>query len=223
MSFDRPYGKYAQIYENPQSICSGEWLCFEFPLAYWLEQQGYDVNYCSNSDVISPDRRLKCKVFISKEHDEYRDIRQWESLVKMRDAGVPLLFLSGNAVCWVSPLKPSTDGRPGRITFRVAPYGGNYKYAEDRHRQHGPFPHRGPDEGYLIGTRIVEPVNGGGDWICTLPDHWIFEGTGMKQGDAIPGLAGWQYHGDPPKDIPGLETISKLVFPSAGGSDISSS
>ena len=33
VSFDRPYAKYAQIYDNPQSIGSGEWLCFEFPLA----------------------------------------------------------------------------------------------------------------------------------------------------------------------------------------------
>src|SRR5690606_22249009 len=48
VSFDRPYSKYAQIYENPQSLGSGEWLCFEFPMAYWLEQQGYDVSYCSN-------------------------------------------------------------------------------------------------------------------------------------------------------------------------------
>ncbi|MCS7303492.1 MAG: hypothetical protein NZ602_00070 [Thermoguttaceae bacterium] len=209
VSFDRPYGKYAQIYENPQSIGSGEWLCFEFPLAYWLEEQGYDVTYCSNSDMISPERALRCKVFISNGHDEYWDIRQWDSVVKIRDAGVTLLFLSGNAVCWVSPLKPSTDGRPARIMFRGGPYGGNYKYAEDRHKQHGPFPHRGPDEGYLIGARNVEPVNGGGDWICTLPEHWIFEGTGMKYGDAIPGLVGWEYHGDPPKDIPGLEVVAE--------------
>jgi len=59
------------------------------------------------------------------------------------------------------------------------------------------------DEGYRIGGQNVDLVNGGGDWICTLPDHWIFEVTGMKQGDAIPGLVGWEYHGDPPKDIPG--------------------
>lgn len=209
VSFDRPYGKYAQIYENPQSIGSGEWLCFEFPLAYWLEQQGYDVTYCSNSDMIRPDRALKCKVFISNGHDEYWDIRQWDSVVKLRDAGVTILFLSGNAVCWVSPLKPSTDGRPCRITFRGGPYGGNYKYAEDRHQQHGPFPHRGPDEGYLIGARNVDPVNGGGDWFCTRPEHWIFEGTGMKSEDAIPGLVGWEYHGDPPSDLPGLEVVAE--------------
>ena len=56
VSFDRPYGKYRQIYENPQSVGSGEFLCWEFPLAYWLEQHGYDVTYCSNSDMLTPER-----------------------------------------------------------------------------------------------------------------------------------------------------------------------
>lgn len=208
VSFDRPYAKYAQIYENPQSIGSGEWLCFEFPMAYWLEQQGYDVTYCSNSDMVSPDRALKCKAFLSVGHDEYWDIRQYESAVKLRAAGVNLLFFSGNSVCWVTPLRDSSDGRPKRIMFRGGPYGGEYKYARDREKDHGPFPHRGPDEGYLIGARNVEPVNGGGDWVVTQPGHWMFEGTGMKKGDLVRGLIGWEYHGDPPKDLPGLEIVA---------------
>jgi len=208
VSFDRPYAKYAQIYDNPQSIGSGEWLCFEFPLAYWLEQHGYDVSYCSNSDMLAPGRGLKSKIFLSVAHDEYWDIRAYNSVKTMRDAGVNLAFLSGNAVCWVTPLKPSTDGRPGRIMFRGGPYGGKYKWAELREREHGPFPERGPDEGYLIGARNLEPVNGGGDWICMKPDHWIFKDTSMKRRDRIPGLVGWEYHGDPPGDIPGLEILA---------------
>ncbi|WP_010582462.1 N,N-dimethylformamidase beta subunit family domain-containing protein [Schlesneria paludicola] len=209
VSFDRPYAKYPQIYENPQSLGSGEWLCFEFPMAYWLEQQGYDVTYCSNSDLLTPDRGLKCKAFLSVGHDEYWDIRQYESVVKMRDEGVNLMFFSGNAVCWVTPLRSSSDGHANRIMFRGGPYGGKYTYAELREKLNGPFPHRGPDEGYLIGARNVEPVNGGGDWICTQPDHWIFAGTGMKRGDRIPGLVGWEYHGEPPTDLPGLEVLGE--------------
>lgn len=209
VSFDRPYGKYAQIYENPMSIGSGEWLCFEFPFAYWLEEQGYDVTYCSNADMIDPQyaRPGRFKAFISNGHDEYWDIRQYENAVKLRDSGTSLLFFSGNSVCWVTPMTPSTDGRPNRIMFRGGPYGGDYKYATARERDEGPFPHRGPDEGYLMGSRNVDPVNGGGNWVCEKPEHWIFEGTGMKKGDAIPGLIGWEYHGDPPSDIPGLEVV----------------
>jgi hypothetical protein len=209
VSFDRPYGKYAQIYENPQSIGSGEWLTFEFPMAYWLEQHGYDVTYCSNSDMLTPERGLKCKVFLSVGHDEYWDIRAYHSVVKLRDAGVNVMFFSGNAVCWVSPFRASSAGTANRIIFRGGPYGGDYQWAAGREKAHGPFPHRGPDEGYLIGARNVEPVNGGGDWICTNPDHWIFQGTGMKKGEAIPGLIGWEYHGDPPKDLRGLEVVAE--------------
>lgn len=207
VSFDRPYAKYAQIYEHPLSIGSGEWLCFEFPFAYWLESLGYDVTYCSNSDLLTPDRGLKCKTMLSVGHDEYWDIRQYESVVKMRDAGVNVLFFSGNSVCWVTPMRPSFDGRENRVMFRGGPYGGDYRYAVEREQDHGPFPHRGPDEGYLIGARNLDPVNGGGDWVCTNPDHWIFAGTGMKKGDSIPGLVGYEFHGDAP-DIPGLEIVA---------------
>ncbi len=28
-----------------------------------------------------------------------------------------------------------------------------------------------------MGVRNIEPVNGGGDWIITKAEHWIFEGT----------------------------------------------
>ena len=208
VSFDRPYAKYAQIYDHPLSSGSGEWLCFEFPMAYFLEQHGYDVTYCSNSDMLTPERGLKCKTFISNGHDEYWDRRAYDSVVQMRDAGVNLLFFSGNSVCWVTPMRASSSGAPNRIMFRGGPYGGDHRFANERERDHGPFPFRGPDEGYLIGARNVDPVNGGGDWICTKPDHWIFAGTGMKAGDRIPGLIGWEYHGDPPA-IPGLEIVGE--------------
>ncbi|MDB4676643.1 hypothetical protein OAF09_00290 [bacterium] len=208
VSFDRPYGKYSQIYDNPMTMGSGEWLCFEFPMAYWLEQHGYNVSYVSNSDMLTPERAMKCKAFFSVGHDEYWDQRQYDSVVELRDAGVNLMFFSGNSVCWVSPYRNSVDGRDHRILYRGGPYGGNYQFAELREKQHGPFPHRGPDEGYLIGARNVEPVNGGGDWVCTKPGHWIYEGTGMNAGDQIPGLIGWEYHGDPPADLDGLEVIA---------------
>jgi hypothetical protein len=172
-----------------------------------MEQHGYDVTYCSNSDMLTPDRGLKCKAFLSVGHDEYWDIRQFRSVEKMRDAGVNLLFLSGNTICWVSPFRDGVEGRPNRIFFRGGPYGGEREHALTRERENGPFPHRGPDEGLLMGARNVRPVNGGGDWIVAKPDHWMFAGTGVKAGDKIPGLIGWEYHGDP-ADLPGLEVVA---------------
>ena len=210
VSFDRPYGFEAQntsVVYDPLTVGSGEFLPFEFPLAYWLEKEGYDVTYCANIDMVTPDHGLKCKSFISVGHDEDWDIRQFNSVMKMRDEGVNLLFLSGNSVCWVTPFRDSADGRPNRIIFRGGPYGAENYYATGRQRDHGPFPEHGPDEGLLMGARNVEPVNGGGDWIIEKPEHWIFEGTGVKKGDRIPGLIGWEYHGMP-ADIPGLEIVA---------------
>jgi hypothetical protein len=210
VSFDRPYGREAQhdaVVNDPLTVGSGEFLPLEFPLAFWLEEQGYDVTYCSNSDMLTPDRGLKCKAFISVGHDEYWDIRQHNSVAAMRDAGVSLLFLSGNAVCWVAPYRASHDGCPNRIFFRGGPYGADNDYARKRHEKNGPFPERGPDEGLLIGARNVDPVNGGGDWVVLKPEHWIFAGTGVKKGDFITGLIGWEYHGNP-ADVPGLEVVA---------------
>lgn len=210
VSFDRPYGREAQyegVVNDPLTFGSGEFLPLEFPLAFWLEQHGYDVTYCSNSDMLTPDRGLECKAFISVGHDEYWDIRQFRNVVRMRDAGVNLLFLSGNAICWVTPFRPSRDGRSSRIIFRGGPYGGGNAYARGREKEHGPFPEHGPDEGLLMGARNVEPVNGGGDWMILKPEHWIFAGTGLKLGDSIPGLVGWEYHGDA-AGLAGLEVVA---------------
>jgi hypothetical protein len=210
VSFDRPYGREAQhdaVVNDPLTVGSGEFLPLEFPLAFWLEQHGYDVTYCSNSDLLTADRGLKCKAFVSVGHDEYWDIRQFQSVQKVRDAGVSLLFLSGNTICWVTPFRSGSDGAPNRIIFRGGPYGGDSDYATGRQKKHGPFPEHGPDEGLLLGARNVEPDNGGGDWIILEPDHWMFAGTGVKRGDRIPGLVGWEYHGDPAA-IKGLEVVA---------------
>jgi hypothetical protein len=210
VSFDRPYGREAQhqgVVNDPLTVGSGEFLPFEFPMAYWLEQHGYDVAYCSNSDLLTPDRGLKSKVFVSIGHDEYWDLRQFRSVERLRDEGVSLLFLSGNSVCWVTPFRDSSSGQPNRIIFRGGPYGAENQYAVDREKDHGPFPHRGPDEGLLMGARNVEPVNGGGDWVVAKPEHWMFAGAGMKAGDSIPGLIGWEYHGQP-AELAGLEVVA---------------
>ncbi len=209
VSFDRPYGKYPQIYENPQSIGSGEYLCFEYPLAYWLEQQGYDVTYCSNSDCLEPAEITRCRTFLSVGHDEYWDVRQYDAVKQAIADGTHVLWLCGNSVFCVSPFGPSTDGRPRRTLERAGHFAGLTDEEVERARRVFSKDYRriGPDESALIGARTVIPFNGGGDWTCTRPDHWIFAGTGMKAGDSIPGLVAWEHHGAPAK-IPGLEVVA---------------
>ena len=217
VSFDRPYGKFPMIYENPQSSGSGEWFCFEFPLAYWLEQHGYDVTYGSNSDCLEAAQITRAKAFLSVGHDEYWDLRQYDAVKKAIDEGVNILWLCGNAVFGVTPLTPSTDGRPNRMIERAGHFTGlTDTEVETARRVFGEeFVRMGPDESLIMGARTVIPFNGGGDWTCTRPDHWVFEGTGMKKGESIPGLVGWEHHGAPAK-IPGLEVLAGGLVWSGG-------
>ncbi len=213
VSFDRPYGRQSQytgIVNDPLSFGSGEFISFERPFSYFLEKEGYDVSYCANCDMVTPDRGLKAKAFLSIGHDEYWDIRQFKSVEILKEKGVNLLFFSGNTLCWVSPYSDSSKGVPLRRLFRGGPYGADNYYAEDRQKLFGPYPERGPDEGLLMGVRNIRPVNGGGDWIIVNPDHWIFKGTGVKKLDYIPGLIGWEFHGDAP-DLPGLEVVAEGI------------
>jgi len=80
----------------------------------------------------------------------------------------------------------------------------------------GLLPHQSPNSNLLVGAGNVAPTTGGADWICVEPDHWIFERTGMKRGDAIPGLVGWEWHGNP-ASIPGLKIVATGKTQSAPG------
>lgn len=207
VSFDRPYAKYAQIFtEHALSVGSGEFLLWEFPLCYWLERQGYDVTYTSNSDMLALEQFTRGRVFLSVGHDEYWDPRQYDAALASVQAGVNHLYLSGNAVMGVTPFRPSADGRPARILSREGVYGGIYGDMGEFLKL--PFPTEGPKANRLMGAHSVFPFNGGGDWICAKPRHWLFDGTGMRAGDRVAGLVGWEFHGDP-ADIAGLEVVAE--------------
>lgn len=199
-SFDRPYAKYPQVVDHPLSLGSGEFLLWEFPFAFWLEQHGHDVRYCANEDVDAggADFIAKSRAFLSVGHDEYWTRKQYDSCLEAVRRGVNFGFFSGNSVCFV------IDSPEPRVIERVGRYGG-IRPGEERHM--ADLPVQAPTEAALIGAQTVSPFNGSGDWTVTNPAHWIFEGTGMKKGDSIAGLVGWEFHGDP-APIPGIEVVA---------------
>jgi hypothetical protein len=213
VSYDRPYGKYCQILDAPLSQGSGEFLLWEFPLAYWLEREGYDVTYCSNTDVHADATTCRRgKAFLSVGHDEYWSPQQYQNVRSAIDAGVNVAFLSGNTCCFVAPMTPSSAGVPNRVLTRAGRYGG---ISDAERGNMGPFETEGPNEAELIGARTISPFNGSDDWIVADPSHWIFAGTGMKKGDRIAGLVGWEFHGDP-ANIPGLTVVAEGQAINAG-------
>lgn len=210
VSFDRPYGLYCQILQHPLSIGSGEFLLWEFPLAYWLEKEGYDVTYIANVDVLEPGSIERGKAFLSVGHDEYWDAQQFFRVKEAIAGGLNVLWLCGNSVFIDSPFAPSSDGRPHRILSRRGCFGELRQDEIDSYASlFDTLQSTAPDEREIMGVRSVVPFNGGGDWICRQPSHWVFEGTGMKEGDAIPGLVGWEHHGEPDPNLAGLEVLAE--------------
>jgi hypothetical protein len=208
VSFDRPYGKYCQIVDAPLSIGSGEWFLWEFPLAYWMESRGDDVTYISNTDTHAAPAGLKrAKGFLSVGHDEYYTIEMFSQLKEAIAGGLNVAFLSGNVCCGRIDLRPGSDGTPHRIFNRVDRFGGILPEEGEALPEIKSFPSTTPNENTLVGARTIVPAVGTADWICRASDHWLFEGTGMKQGEGIPALVGWEYHGDP-ADLPGLVIVA---------------
>ncbi|MEK7405721.1 MAG: N,N-dimethylformamidase beta subunit family domain-containing protein [Acidobacteriota bacterium] len=195
VSFDRPYGKYCQVIDAPLSSGSGSFLLWEHPLAFWLEQHGYDVTYCSNLDLhLDPGILKTAKVLLSVGHDEYWSRKMFEEALKARDEGLSIAFLSGNAV-------------DGEIVFYESSVTGAPCRAFARRQKF-------EDEETLMGSSSYG--SGYGDWIVTKPDHWIYEGTNLKAGDRIRGVIGWEYHGKPLARIAGLEVVASApLFPTA--------
>ena len=209
VSFDRPYGKYLHNGDWPLSQGSGEFFPWEFPLSFWLEKNGYDVSYISNVDTHRDAKGLRrAKGWISTGHDEYWSRAMFENVKSAVAAGLNAAFLSSNTCLGLIPFMPSWDGTPHRVISRVGIFGDVKGRPLGNHPEIARFKPCGLDEGLLLGNRTVAPVMGVANWICSNEKHWIFEGTGMKDGDSIPGLVGWEWQGNPAK-IPGLEVVAR--------------
>lgn len=97
-------------YQRPLDIdgIDNEFLSAEYPLVRWLERNGFDVAYGANLDTHRyPSLLTNRRVFVSSGHDEYWSGPMRANVEAARDAGVHLMFLSGNEVFWRVRLEPS--------------------------------------------------------------------------------------------------------------------
>lgn len=192
VSFNRPYDIF-QGNGSGKFLNNGGW---EYNMLRWLEREGYDVMYCTNVDThTSPSILLSHRAFLSIGHDEYWSWEMRTNVTAARDRGVSLGFFSANDIYWQIRFEPSSTGEPNRtvVCYRrvdLDPIRKDGNPSND-HLTTIKWRELGLPEDALIGIMYVyNPVDS--DIVIEKADHWVFEGTGLKSGDRLPGLLGYE-------------------------------
>ncbi|MFD7969730.1 N,N-dimethylformamidase beta subunit family domain-containing protein [Streptomyces clavifer] len=178
--FDRPY------------MQSGfpRWFDMETSTARWAESSGYDITYVSSTDLhegrIDPSRYT---AIVFSGHDEYwsKEMRDWAQDAVA--AGTHLAFLASNNMYFHIRLEAGADRRPGRVVTC-------YKEAPDpepgdagptvRWRNLGKK-HRKAEQG-LLGVQYNGILKEPAPLVVRESKHWLWSGTGLRDGDEIPDL-----------------------------------
>ena len=169
---------------------------WERPFVEWAERNGYELDYCANLDLEEhPELLARYKLVLSVGHDEYWSAGMRDQLEKFIASGGNVAFFSGNTCCWqvrpeengtaltswkqwynLDPVFPTSDHqllstlwshhlvqRPENQLTGVGFLWGGY------HKSHGQY------------------MDAKGSYTVHRPEHWLFEGTNLKQGDDFGG------------------------------------
>jgi len=219
VSFNRPYDIF-QGNGSGKFLNNGGW---EINMLRWLEREGYDVSYSTNVDThTSPALLSSHKVFLSVGHDEYWSHEMRTNITSARDSGLSLAFFSANSIYWQVRFEPSmitADANRTMVCYKridLDPIRFDGNPAND-HLTTIKFRDLGRPEDALIGVMYTyNPVDS--DIVIEKADHPLFFGTGLKAGDKLPGLLGYEVDrmfGNAP---PTTERLARSPFTTIEGS-----
>jgi hypothetical protein len=179
VSFNRPYF-------GEQANGAASLFAWEYPMAQWLEREGYDISYATNIDVDQdPNLLLNHKAFLSIGHDEYWSWRMRDNVEAARDRGINLGFFSGNTSYWQVRYEPSVlTGDPARTmvgykeAWRQDPITPDYlKTNEFRYTPVNRSEDQMNGVMYITQARPAMVIEDASSWVLT--------GTGLNNGDRL--------------------------------------
>jgi hypothetical protein len=195
VSWDRPFASHRG---------AGLVLRWEYPFVRWLEERGYDAAYAADIDLerypaIATGRSLLLLVG----HPEYWSVAMRRTLEAAIAAGTHVAFFSGNEMLWRTRFEDLAGGRYRSVTcYRIASLDPLAATQPDQATTKWREPPTPQPEAEVIGQMAGHIVLAPGDFVCTMPDHWLYAGTGMVTGDSIPRLVGQEYDGFWPQYAP---------------------
>lgn len=180
-------------FERPQSSQYGSW---ELPFVTWAESAGYQIDYAANNDLeFHPEILSHYNLVLSVGHDEYWSSPMRDHLEKYIADGGNVAFFSGNTCCW--QVRNEDDGRA--LTCWKQWYNVDPLFRSDSHALLSTlWSHHlvKRPENQLTGVGFLwggyhrshgQFMDGPASFIVHRPDHWLFAGTDLKQGDRFGG------------------------------------
>jgi hypothetical protein len=209
----------------------GEFFDWEIYFVRWLERSGYDVKYSTDIDTHQNSARLlESKAFLSVGHNEYWSKPMYDGVQQARDAGIHLGFFGANALFWQVRLEASPLTR---IADRVLV---GYKEPRTIDPVQGPTttilwrdPFLNRPEQQLMGVQFSGEVpdrSPNVPYVVANSSSWVYAGTGLADGDSIPGIVGYEMDSSMPSfplptSVAGTyQVLSQSPFVDPGGATL---
>lgn len=183
VSFDRPYeGR------------GGGGMLRSLPFIVLVERLGMDVTYWTDVDLHQrPGLLLNHRALVSLSHDEYWSTVMRDAAEDARAAGVNIAFLGADAVFRHIRFSDSRLGVDREIVFYRIRYEdplNGVNNAEVTVNWRNP-PVNDPESALLGAMYQCYGVHA--DLVVADGDAWVWAGTGLEDGDRIPGLISGEY------------------------------
>lgn len=187
VSFERPYNGVGL----PQRAD------MDYAFMQWAERSGYDVAYATSIDLhegrIDPSQY---SALVFSGHDEYWSQTMRDIVSAAVDRGTHVAFMGANNVYWHVRFEPDPRGRGQQLMVC-------YKSDPDPEPDaSGPTKlwrttaaHNAKAEQSLIGVQYNGIPKQEMPLIVSSADHWLWAGTGVREGDAIPRVVGGEADG----------------------------
>ena len=219
VSFNRPY---------LHGHGTGHFINWELSMVLFLEKEGYDVTYTTDVDTHEKGNLLALhKGFLSVGHDEYWTWQMRDNVEAARDNGVNVAFFGSNVAYWQIRLEPSSiTGDPDRTIICYKNQSSDpVSHSDDLSRRRlttvkfRSHPVDRPED-ELVGVMYeTDPVYS--DIVISDASSWVFEGTGLKNGDHLPGLLGYEVDRSFGHAPPGTQQLAHSPYPFRGSTRFS--
>jgi N,N-dimethylformamidase beta subunit-like, C-terminal len=201
------YQQWALAHGLSEWSGSSGWWNWERPFVRWAQAQGYELDVATDTDLHADPALLdgyRLVLFVG--HSEYWSWAMRDHVEEFIAAGGNVMFLTGNTAWWQVRFE---DCDAAMVCYKRQSDDDPVNDTVNQHLLTSPFSNLpvGRPESFMTGVssafggygRYGPGVpRGSGGFTVWRPEHWAFEGTGLKYGDvvgAVPVIASYECDG----------------------------